>query len=511
MKHSKFFGFIVTLVIFLFTFSNFTLAEAREVSLEDIAAIEAQPLKTFDSEIDIPRDKVWTIKFNQDVNLAALKDEQIIVWNHDLKESVAIETEVGGMEVKIIPKSGHYDFSTHYSLYILEGIESRTNKLLKTTVKKEFTIQDEISYSQIIAPQYDFARDFSEGLAAVKLGDKWGYIDTDGNTVIDFQYDKAFNFSEGKALVGTNKVNEFGDEATYLGFITIDNKYTPLTVNGKHLREYLPLGLDQSNSIFYNGLIALNVDNPWKFIFDETGELYIDAPYLPTEGTIAVVTNYIDQQTDEYLFDNPQFINALPFNQGMAAVGFHDEVLSEDYWTFINKSGEVWNGPRFYNYSVREMFTSYEIFSDYSLASLKDARGKWGAVTKEGEIKIPFIYDELAIFNEGVAGFKKDGKYGFINGDGKVVIEAQFDDVSLFNNGIAVARNGNQAFIIDKKGAIIKGTEKIPMSSYFRENGFNEDGSINYYKYTPDTYTIFIEGAKYGFGKLEFNTKPKLQ
>ncbi len=28
----------------------------------------------------------------------------------------------------------------------------------------------------VIKPQFDFARDFSEGLAAVKVGDKWGYI-----------------------------------------------------------------------------------------------------------------------------------------------------------------------------------------------------------------------------------------------------------------------------------------------------------------------------------------------
>jgi len=30
----------------------------------------------------------------------------------------------------------------------------------------------------VIQPQYDTVSDFSESLAAVKIGDKWGYIDT---------------------------------------------------------------------------------------------------------------------------------------------------------------------------------------------------------------------------------------------------------------------------------------------------------------------------------------------
>ncbi len=36
--------------------------------------------------------------------------------------------------------------------------------------------------------KYDRALSFADGLAAVKQGDLWGYIDSDGNTVIDFAY-----------------------------------------------------------------------------------------------------------------------------------------------------------------------------------------------------------------------------------------------------------------------------------------------------------------------------------
>ena len=59
----------------------------------------------------------------------------------------------------------------------------------------------ELSYSVMIEPKYQDASYFSEGLAAVKQNDKWGYIDETGKTIIPFEYDYAFPFSEGVAVV----------------------------------------------------------------------------------------------------------------------------------------------------------------------------------------------------------------------------------------------------------------------------------------------------------------------
>ncbi len=47
----------------------------------------------------------------------------------------------------------------------------------------------------------DYAPMFSDGLACVKQNDKWGYIDKSGNVVIPYQYTKAYCFSEGRAVV----------------------------------------------------------------------------------------------------------------------------------------------------------------------------------------------------------------------------------------------------------------------------------------------------------------------
>ncbi len=54
-----------------------------------------------------------------------------------------------------------------------------------------------------IAPTFEEADSFSEGLARVKTGGKWGYIDKQGKLVIEPKLDEAERFSDGLALVRT--------------------------------------------------------------------------------------------------------------------------------------------------------------------------------------------------------------------------------------------------------------------------------------------------------------------
>jgi WG containing repeat len=46
----------------------------------------------------------------------------------------------------------------------------------------------------IIPPQYDVAYGFSEGLARIRVGDKWGYIDKTGQMAIPPQYEYTSGF-----------------------------------------------------------------------------------------------------------------------------------------------------------------------------------------------------------------------------------------------------------------------------------------------------------------------------
>ena len=55
---------------------------------------------------------------------------------------------------------------------------------------------------------YDDVKRFSEGLAAIKENDTWGFIDKNGNKKISCIYSSAYLFSEG--LVGVGRNDKFG-------------------------------------------------------------------------------------------------------------------------------------------------------------------------------------------------------------------------------------------------------------------------------------------------------------
>lgn len=53
----------------------------------------------------------------------------------------------------------------------------------------------------IVEPRFEEAGNFSEGLAPVRVNGKWGYIDTSGKVIIQPEFDTAQTFSDGLALV----------------------------------------------------------------------------------------------------------------------------------------------------------------------------------------------------------------------------------------------------------------------------------------------------------------------
>lgn len=75
--------------------------------------------------------------------------------------------------------------------YVKGNYDSKTGKGLRDIMKS----------AQTQSFQYEDAKDYHEGLAAIKTKGKFGYIDNSGNIVIKCKYDEASDFIGGKALV----------------------------------------------------------------------------------------------------------------------------------------------------------------------------------------------------------------------------------------------------------------------------------------------------------------------
>ena len=63
----------------------------------------------------------------------------------------------------------------------------------------------------VITPQFDEAHDFSEGVAVVKISGRYGFIDKEGNMAFVPQFFAAHDFSNGRAaiVIGDTRENHF--------------------------------------------------------------------------------------------------------------------------------------------------------------------------------------------------------------------------------------------------------------------------------------------------------------
>jgi hypothetical protein len=62
--------------------------------------------------------------------------------------------------------------------------------------------------------------------------------------------------------------------------------------------------------------------------------------------------------------------------------------------------------------------------------------GLWGFLGKDGEVKIPFQYENVNNFLDGMAAVRISGKYGFIDENGNLDIPAIYDGRGWFSEGL---------------------------------------------------------------------------
>ena len=409
-----------------------------------------------------------------------------------------------------------------------------------------------LRYTEVIAPQYDNADMFSNGLAPVEKNGKWGYINTDNETVIPFQYDIAGLFNEGYAIVGdlirsepeiaynweTGESYETGGTYyTYeLGFVDTEGSYTPFLYecydeNGSH---YEPLtwwtmetAMDRS-VCFHNGYICLNYpDSSDMLLYDTTGypvdlgdigwrcaygyqvtENILIVGAAPVEGGDQAYLNLETGKLMDLNVPDDSFVALRPFNQGLAFISYirYDSLdpetnMYESLWGVIDKTGKFVIQPGYTSFWVFDIYGDYEVFGETGLAMVQNTAGKWGAIDKSGKTVISFNYDQLYNYSFGLAAFEQNGKFGFLDDKGAVAIPAQYEEVTSFSgDGYAVAYDGEKAFLIDDEGNAIPGADQLSPDSYFSYERGSEEPVI----YTPDEYVVIEENGKYGYGHVEY-------
>ncbi len=209
---------------------------------------------------------------------------------------------------------------------------------------------DSDNHELLIPFAYDWAFDFSEGLALVKKNGKWGYIDKTGKVAIPFTYNGASNFREDLALVGKNGkwgyIDKTGkvaipfiyDDAGFFskGMATVckNKKWGYIDKTGKVA---IPFIYDFAAD-FSEGLARVKKDGKWGYI-DKTGKVAIPSIYDFaadfSESLAPVKKNgkwgYIDKTGKTVI--STIYDSAWPFSKGLAPVKKNGK------WGYIDKTG----------------------------------------------------------------------------------------------------------------------------------------------------------------------------
>lgn len=260
----------------------------------------------------------------------------------------------------------------------------------------------------VVPAQYDEAHEFSEGLAAVRRGDTWAYVDVTGHEVIKVEpKGRPGAFSEGLAPL----------EVAWLKVGFIDR-------NG---RLAIPATFGQVQA-FSEGLAAVYLherNKKWGYI-DRTGKMVIDV----------------------------QFDWAVPFSGGLAFVqhgGSGDPFALGDYVPasnrWIDKQG---------SFMSKSAGTPVSGFAEgLAVAS----RGKLGYVDRAGAWAIEPKYDDARPFSDGLAavGIRNASsvQWGFIDKNGKEVVPPRFELVGNFSDGLAMVWNRATFSFIDRAGRVV--------------------------------------------------------
>lgn len=194
------------------------------------------------------------------------------------------------------------------------------------------------------------------------------------------------------------------------------------------------------------GMRAVEKDSKWGFM-NEQGKLVIPYMYEAaddfSEGIATAKKDgkvgYIDK-TNKVVIPFT-FTGAIPFSGGVAMVVMQTGPTSGKFWMIDKTGAQV--SPQTYD--------GIHFLSDerYGI-TMKDK--KYGLLYRNGKEMLPPVYDKVQpVFNQ-LIGVQKDGKWGFADTLNRLVVPLEYEEVGIFEKGVAEATKNGKKGLLDLKG-----------------------------------------------------------
>ena len=246
---------------------------------------------------------------------------------------------------------------------------------------------------QVFPQTFDSAMIFSDGLAAVLVEGKWGYIDQDGNYVIEPQYPpfSIGGFSDGLA----NVPYEVDPETGYVrSWIFIDQEGNqvlgPYYWAGPFTNGYAAVQEQRGDDYedFYSGFINTNGEFVLEFNFqsqlaavqNSAGEGLFGVADIEQEITSGECSIGFMNAEKQWVAE-PQFCDVGYFNDGLAPVTIRLEDGATFLWGYINQEGE---------YIVEPQYNFAPLFVDGCAVVISNNWNNYSLIAPDGEVILEF-------------------------------------------------------------------------------------------------------------------------
>jgi len=291
------------------------------------------------------------------------------------------------------------------SSFFLQATNAQNTFLKKIDGQYKYGLKDK-GGKEITAPKYDEIKDFSDGIAQIKLNEKWGLIDSTGKELVYPKYDF------------------IGELSLYLGYtsVRIDGKWGIIDISGNELvvpkyNAEIDFGWSRTRALVSINDPADKKNELWGLL-DKSFKEIITPSYSDLDGA---GSGYLKFSMDRV-------------NVKYGLLGFdYKEIFAMKYDDIDAKSKDI--------------------------ISVKN-NGKWTLVNAKGNAVNNIEYEDIRGFAEGRAIVVRQGKVGFIDEKGYEIIACKFDGTDYFKktSGIvkAYVRLDGRKYYIDVNGIEIK-------------------------------------------------------
>lgn len=272
---------------------------------------------------------------------------------------------------------------------------------------------------------------FSESLAAVQKDGVWGYIDETGKLVIAYQYDEVKSFAEGLAAVKKDDkwgfINTKGELIIPCQFdmaksfcegksvVVSDGEYGVVDKVGNVIVECRYEEIRD----FREGYAAIKQNNKWGFV-NQDGQVAIDIQYDDvhdfSEGKAAVFLKENNEGMDEWAYIDSQENIVIDFYPYEASEGrrilvgdFENGIafVSKTLYCIIDDRGnDIFLGNSDFFISSPLYNQEYEVIPGYVFSDNQMTVKKYGLMNLYGETRVEPVFDYIG---------EMEGKYVIVS------------------------------------------------------------------------------------------------